>query len=107
MAKVSNPIEVKEQIIYEGLCYGHGDFGEHSKICEAIKSSNDDMSHQDGSDNGNLFLKGDEIFKGIWMSSSSPHHQSYNPRNKYKCHGNFPNVGNFDYSVGHVSLHML
>lgn len=55
------------------------------------------MSHQDGSDNSNLSPKGYECFKVIFISSSNPHHKSYNPRNTYKCRGIFLNVGSFDY----------
>lgn len=94
---ITNHIKVKQRPRYDGLGYGHREFGECSKIFEAKKSSYDDMSHQDGSDNGNLSPKRDECFNGICMSSSNPHHQSYNPRDMYKCHGYFPNVGNFDY----------
>ena len=94
---INNPIMVKETPRYEGLGYGHREFIECSKLFEAKKSSDDDMSHQDGSDNGNLSPKRYESIKVLFMSSSSPHHQSYSPRDKYKFHGNFLNVGNFDY----------
>lgn len=55
------------------------------------------MSHQDGSDNGNLSPTRDDCCKGLFMSSFDPHHQSYSPRDRYKFHGNFSNVANFDY----------
>ena len=45
MAKVSNPIEVKEQIRYEGLGYDHSEFGECSNIFEENKSPDDYMPH--------------------------------------------------------------
>lgn len=94
---ITNPIKVKEIPRYEGLGYRHRAFRECSKLSEAKKSSEDDMSHQDGSNNGNLSPKRDECFKGLCISSSSPHHQIYIPTDRYKCHGNFPNVGNFLY----------
>lgn len=98
---INNPIMVKDRTRYQGLGYGNREFGDCSKLFEVKKSLEDDMSHQDGSDNVNLSPKGDECFneccKGIFMSSSNPHCQSYNPRDRYKCHGNFPNIDNFDY----------
>lgn len=94
---IMNPILVDERPRYQGLGYGHKEFGSCSKLFEENKSSYDDMSHQDGSDNVILSPKGDECFKGLFMSLSNPHHQSYNPRDKYTCHGNFQNVGDFDY----------
>lgn len=51
---ITNPIEVKKQPRYEQLGYGHGEFGECSKLVDAKKSRDDDMSRQYGSDNGNL-----------------------------------------------------
>ena len=88
---------VNERPRFQGLGYGHREFGECSKPFEEKKSWLDHMSHQDGGDNVNLSPKRYECFKGIFMSSSSPHCQSYIPRGKYKCHENFPKVSNFDY----------
>ena len=57
---ITNPIMVKGRPRYQGLGYGHREFGECYKIFEAKKSSDDDMSHQDGSDNVNFSSKRDE-----------------------------------------------
>ena len=94
---ISNPIMVKDRIRYQGFGYGNREFGDCSQLFEVKKSLEDDMSHQDGSDNVNLSLKRDECFKGHCMSSSNPHCQSCSTRDRYKSHGDFPNVGNFDY----------
>ena len=94
---ITNLIMVQERPKYQGLGYGQREFGEFSKRFEANQSSEDDMSHQDGGDNVHLSPKRCECFKGPCMSSSNPHCQSCNLRDKYKSHGCFPNVGNFDY----------
>ena len=61
---ITNLIEVKEWPWYEGLGYGHEEIGRCSKITEEKKSSSDDMSHHDASDNGKLSPKRDECSKG-------------------------------------------
>jgi len=60
---IISPIKVKERPRYEGLGYGHGEIGECSKIVEAKKSSSDDISRHDGSDDGKLSSKKDECSK--------------------------------------------
>lgn len=75
--------------------YDHREIGECSKIVEAKKSSSDDMSHNDGSDDGKLSPKRYECSKG--HVKSSPHCQSHNSKEKFKCHGDFGNVGDIDY----------
>jgi len=53
------------------------------------------MSHHDGRDNDKLSPKRDKWSKG--HANSSPHLQSHSPKDHYKFHGDFKNVGNFDY----------
>jgi len=94
---ITNPIMVEEILKYQGLGYGQREFGECSKWFEAQKSSKDGMSHQDGGENSHLSPKRDECLKVPCISSSTPLHQSYSPRDKYKSHGCFPMHGNFYY----------
>ena len=102
---ITNPIMVEERTKYQGLGYGQKEFGEFSKQFEAQQAFEDDMSHQDGGDNVHLSLKRDKCLKGPCMSSSTPHRQSCNPRERYKSHGSFPNASRL--FVEYVPLYFL
>lgn len=64
------------------------------------------MSHHDGSDNGKFSPKRDECSK--WHAKSNSPHQSDNPKDRYKRHGDFNNVWEmFPCTFCHATNHCL